>query len=193
MGAFFFTIILFVIFGGFISWKFISYKEKRCIEKCKAMGNVSWSPRLDFWSKIKPGLILGYILGLFSFMVDIVGFDMTDSAHRFMIIMGGSFMGIILLIVEWFFLSRIPIFAIVDDTLVLWKYFGWVSPKKYALSELTRDGHYASVGIRYVTEQNLIIGLYKRGDRIMEIDTTAYEQGTKILEKFRQIPYEPED
>lgn len=47
----FFTLILFVILGGFISWKYISNKEKRCIKESKTMGDTSWTPQLEEWTK----------------------------------------------------------------------------------------------------------------------------------------------
>lgn len=179
MGALYFSILLSFILGGFISWKFISYRQKRCIEKCKTMGNVSWYSRLGAWPKIKPGIPLG--MGLFFLSM----FDFTVGSKN--IIPGAISAIFFLLVIKWF-LYRIPIFSIVDDTIIFWRCFGLISPKKYALSELTHDEHYSSTD----NGHPLIIGLYKKGDRIQEIDTTAYEEEKKLLEILRQTPYESE-
>lgn len=154
------------------------------------MGCTSWVPQLEEWTKIEPGLFLGFILFFSFFMVN--GIDIANSSQRFLTIMGTSFLGIILLIIEWFYLYRIPIFAIVDDTLVIWKYFGWASPKKYVLSELTRDGHYASVKSRFESDEILVIELYKEGNRIREIKTTAYKGTKSLIKMLQKIPYKPE-
>ena len=186
----FFTLILFVILGGFISWKYISNKEKRCIKESKTMGDTSWTPQLEEWTKIEPGLILGFFLFTSFCMVNVI--DIANSGQRFLTILGTSFLGIIFFIIEWFYLYRIPIFAIVDDTLVIWKYFGWTSPKKYVLSELTRDAHYASMRTRFESDQILVIELYKEGNRIREIKTTAYKGTMNLIEMLQKIPYKPE-
>lgn len=154
------------------------------------MGNTSWIPQLEEWTKIEPGLILGFILFISLIIVD--GIDIANSGQRFLTIMVTSFLGIILFIVEWFYLYRIPIFAIVDDTLVIWKYFSWASPKKYVLSELTRNAHYASMKSRFESDQILVIELYKDGNRIREIKTTAYKGTMNLIEMLQKIPYKPE-
>ena len=148
MGALYFSILLSFILGGFISWKFISYRQKRCIEKCKTMGNVSWYSRLGAWPKIKPGIPLG--MGLFFLSM----FDFTVGSKN---IIPGAILAIFFLLVIKWFLYRIPIFSIVDDTIISLEFAEVVDGKVYCMLHYCRVEPGLGWRLEYVPQKSAML------------------------------------
>lgn len=72
-----------------------------------------------------------------------------------------------------------PLFAVTDDSFIIWNNYGFGAPKKYLLSELTRSRE------RYVRRGRKLITLYNKGEYVQDIDINSYNgEDAEILKRI---------
>lgn len=166
--------IMFAFIGGFISWKVISDKEKQRAKECMSREEVLYFSNLE---STLGKMLIGFFDGMFLYPILSIR-EVSDIIIFF----------ILMLWIAWYFSHNYPLFAITNDSFILWKYYGFANPKKYNLSELTRkefDTFYNSTSIHFVV-------LYQGKRRINKFDSTAHKDEDKLLELLRQIPEKQE-
>ena len=178
MGEFFCYIFLSVVMGGVFSWIVVSRREKQCIRECKAMGNVLEMGQMGL-AKISVGIFLGLYLLLLSWMISLWGTGVPGA--NAMIVLGCAGISLFWLLMIWRKCSLCPFVAIVDDSLVLWRYMGFVRPKKYPLGELTRSEYRD----HFQKGSPHIIELYYKDKRIQEIDR---DNCWSLYRRLEQLP-----
>ncbi|MBR2360046.1 MAG: hypothetical protein IKA75_06495 [Bacteroidaceae bacterium] len=90
---------------------------------------------------------------------------------------------VLILIIIVYIAFVYPLFAITNDSFILWNYYGYASSEKYLLNELTRKEYEeASRG-----KDNHVVALYRGEKRIKKLYTNAYKNEKTLLELISQI------
>lgn len=166
--------------GGLISWKLISNKEEQRAKECAMMGEVKWNSRIKWYQKVMPGFCALLFTSFVCFVFPLI---LPPSPHKIdpmiMNLMNGT---LILsgLIGTWTMAFLSPLFAITNDSVVIWRYYGYVRSKKYLLNELTRE--------EYGEGSNHIVALYRGEKRVKKLYSNSYKDEKALLELLRQIP-----
>lgn len=169
------------LIGGVISWKLISNKEEQRAKECRCMGKeISWISRIRWYLK----LIIGFSIVLmftYPFLLIEILKDSGNTTIYTCIWTAGISAG---LLFTWVWSWQYPLFAIIDETLVVWSYLGYSHPTKYALNELSREN--------FEDGANHITVLFKEKKRVKKFITNAYKDEKALLELLSQIPEKKE-
>lgn len=182
------AMVLLGIIGGFISWKLISNKEEQRAKESVMMREVKWCSRIKWHQKMMPGFC---VLLSTSFVCFVFPLILPPSPHKIdpmiMNLMNGTLI-LSSLIGVWTIAFLSPLFAITNDSIVLWKYCGYARAEKHPLSELTRKEYdEATRG-----GSNHIVALYRGGKRVKELYSNMYKDEKALLELLSQIPEKKE-
>ena len=185
-----FAVLAASIVGGLISWKLICKKEEERDKECKTIEKTFIVSRLK-WS---PKALFGFFLVLFPSYACILLPSLmwnSSSPHQIAPMIVWALISIMILISVvgmWLIAFMSPLFAITNDSFILWNYYGYARSEKYLLSELTRKEYEeASRG-----GDNHVVALYRGEKRIKKLYTNAYKDEKTLLELIRQIPQKEE-
>ena len=173
------------LIGGVISWKLISNKEEQRAKECAMTGEVKWNSRMKWHQKAMLGIFF-----IFLFSYPFLRIPMTASPKADPMIINLMLGALLLLIIGamWYMVSIYPLFAITNDSIVLWKYCGYARAEKHLLSELTRKEYdEAARG-----GNNHIVALYRGGKRFKKLYSNIYKDEKALLELLSQIPEKKE-
>lgn len=166
------------LFGGvFISCKVIQDKEAQRAKECMEM-----EKGLLYFSKIGSVFLKIFIggIGVFFLFLSWILFIVFVGKHTgIFFIFGFAFI--------WIFARIYPLFAITNESFILWNYYGFASLKRYELRELSRtefDYHSRYGTIHFV---ELYRRVYGREKRINSFISNAYDEESRLLELLRQI------
>ena len=178
---------------GFIACFVTGKKEEHCLKECKRLSRTSqvWMPKLCFYEKFNLG---GFLL--FLIMPLILLLTWAIKGDDFWL-----FMSVIILI-SWLFTWALimilnktnkypityfsyPLFAIVNDELIVWEYMGFGKRKVYKLSELSRN----KGEIVKNSKVGLMFTLYnKENVPVVYIRYNAYKKAKEITQMLEKIP-----
>lgn len=170
------------IVGGIISWKLIGNKEEERDKECKTIEKQHYVSKLK-WS---PKALFGFFLVLFtSYACVIFPSLMWNSSlpHQIGPMIVWGLISVLILIIIVYIAFVYPLFAITNDSFILWNYYGYARSEKSLLNELTRKEYEeASRG-----KDNHVVALYRGEKRIKKLYTNAYKNEKTLLELIRQI------
>ncbi len=173
------------IIGGFISWKLISNKEVERAKECTMMGEVKWNSRIKWSQKAIPGCFVLFFISYICFVFPPI--FSSPSPHKIDPVIAILIYGVLILLCIasiWLMAFLYPVFAITNDSIVLWKYYGYARSEKHLLSELTRKEYEEAA-----RGGNLhIVALYRGEKRIKKLISNQYKDEKELLELLRQIP-----
>ena len=170
------------VIAGFISWKLLSKKEEQRTKECKAMGNIIYISTSSWIVKASIGFLLFFTPPFFITIIEAKGIN-EGIFHT--IICYGILIWTVGYILFMFY--RIPMYAIVDNCIIVWKYYGFARPTKYPMQELTRKEHY---GIDKNGKTTHCVKLFQKDKFILNISLDNYTGKEKNIEALRQIPGE---
>lgn len=167
--------------SGYITKLVIKKKEKQRFRQSQAMGREVWMPRLNsFHLAYRSGVII-FASSIFLFLgIPYLGNNCSWAAI-FVTLFG------FLLLVIFFstFLIQISVFAIVDDTFVMWRLCGFGRIKKFALNDLTRTERNVYLGRYY--GRCWVIELWQGEKRFLKIRTKDYDEMKALVEHLLTI------
>lgn len=173
--------------GGVISWKLISNKEEQRAKECAMTGEVKWNSRMKWHQKAMLGF---FFIFFFSYLFLLLPMIVSPALKTDPMIINLMLGALLLLIIGamWYMVSIYPLFAITNDSIVLWKYCGYARAEKHLLSELTRKEYdEAARG-----GNNHIVALYRGGKRFKKLYSNIYKDEKALLELLSQIPEKKE-
>ena len=155
---------------GYVAKFVFTKKEEQRFKQCKDMGRMVWMPRLCSYTKALPGWILGASSFLFYFGILMWGICI------------GPIMFFYPIIIFFFMIRRSSVFAIVDDSFVMWRYFGFGRMRKFPLNVLFRTEYYQNR-----KRGGWTIKLWHGKKRILKILSIEYDEYRVLLEHLHII------
>ncbi len=179
--------------AGFISCFVMGKKEEHCLKECKRLSQTSqvWMPKLCPFENFNLGAFL-----LFLIMPLILLLTWAIKGDDFWLFM--SVIILISLLFTWALIMILnktnkypityfsyPLFAIVNDELIVWEYMGFGKRKVYKLSELSRN----KGEIVKNSKVGLVFTLYnKENVPVVYIRYDAYKKAEEITQMLKKIP-----
>lgn len=178
------SMLLFAIIGGIISYKLISSKEKERAKECAMNRETKWCSRMKWYQKA----VSGYNIIIFISVPMVLSLIFSlPSQHKIPLnieILICSVVILLSIVGIWLLASRYPLFAITNDSVILWRYWGYARSEQYQLSELTRKEYEETTRAGTCTS----VDLYRGDKRIQKLVSNTYKDEKTFLELLRQIP-----